>query len=136
MSELKPTNRKAELLLDAVAEGHVEEVLAMETVAGCATTFDPGWEVDPFGGVASPVSSPWKRICTAAPSVLVAGAGAGRHEYLSRDGMPASHRRRQIGVIWTRFSQEMNWSALSISVNLVRMHAGLQACSSSAASRA
>ena len=53
MSELKPTNRKAELLLDAVAEGHVAEVLAMETVAGCATTFDPGWEVDPFGGVAS-----------------------------------------------------------------------------------
>ncbi len=53
MSELKPTNRKAELLLDAVAEGHVPEVLAMETVAGCATTFDPGWEVDPFGGVAS-----------------------------------------------------------------------------------
>jgi len=53
MSELKPTNQKAELLLDAVAEGHVAEVLAMETVAGCATTFDPGWEVDPFGGVAS-----------------------------------------------------------------------------------
>ena len=53
MSELKPTNHKAELLLDAVADGHVAEVLAMETVAGCATTFDPGWEVDPFGGVAS-----------------------------------------------------------------------------------
>lgn len=53
MSELKPTNRKAELLLDAVSEGHVADVLAMETVAGCATTFDPGWEVDPFGGVAS-----------------------------------------------------------------------------------
>ena len=53
MSELKPTNHKAELLLEAVAEGHVAEVLAMESVAGCATTFDPGWEVDPFGGVAS-----------------------------------------------------------------------------------
>ncbi len=53
MSELKPTNHKAELLLDAVAEGHVAEVLAMESVAGCSTTFDPGWEVDPFGGVAS-----------------------------------------------------------------------------------
>jgi len=53
MSELKPTNHKAELLLEAVAEGHVAEVLAMETVAGCSTTFDPGWEVDPFGGVAS-----------------------------------------------------------------------------------
>ena len=36
-----------------MADGHVAEVLAMESVAGCATTFDPGWEVDPFGGVAS-----------------------------------------------------------------------------------
>ena len=44
MSELKPTNHKAELLLDAVAEGHVAEVLAMESVAGCSTTFDPGWD--------------------------------------------------------------------------------------------
>jgi quinohemoprotein amine dehydrogenase gamma subunit len=53
MSDLKPTNHKAELLLDAVADGHTADVMAMETVAGCATTFDPGWEVDPFGGVAS-----------------------------------------------------------------------------------
>jgi len=52
MSELKPTNHKADLLLEAVADGHVAEVLAMESVAGCSTTFDPGWEVDPFGGVA------------------------------------------------------------------------------------
>ena len=43
MSELKPTNRKAELLLDAASEGHTAEVLAMESVSGCATTFDPGW---------------------------------------------------------------------------------------------
>ena len=42
MSELKPTNQKAELLLKAAAEGHVPEVVAMESVAGCATTFDPG----------------------------------------------------------------------------------------------
>ena len=53
MSELKPTNRKAELLLKAAAEGHVPEVIAMESVAGCATTFDPGWEIDMFGGTAS-----------------------------------------------------------------------------------
>jgi len=53
MSGMKPTNKKAELLLEAAAAGHVPEVVAMETVAGCATTFDPGWEVDPFGGVAS-----------------------------------------------------------------------------------
>jgi hypothetical protein len=52
MSGMKPTNRKAELLLDAIADGHVPEVLAMESVAGCTTTFDPGWEVDAFGGVA------------------------------------------------------------------------------------
>ena len=53
MSGMKPANKKAELLLDAAEAGHVKEVVAMETVAGCSTTFDPGWEVDPFGGVAS-----------------------------------------------------------------------------------
>ena len=53
MSGLKSINQKAELLLEAAESGHVEEVSAMETVAGCATTFDPGWEVDPFGGLAS-----------------------------------------------------------------------------------
>ena len=53
MSGLKPTNRKAELLLEAAAAGSVKEVVAMESVAGCSTTHDPGWEVDPFGGVTS-----------------------------------------------------------------------------------
>lgn len=53
MSGLKSINQKAELLLEAAESGRVEEVSAMETVAGCATTFDPGWEVDPFGGLAS-----------------------------------------------------------------------------------
>ena len=53
MSGLKSVNHKADLLLEAAESGHVEEVSAMETVAGCVTTFDPGWEVDPFGGVAS-----------------------------------------------------------------------------------
>jgi hypothetical protein len=53
MSELTPKNRKAELLLKAADEGNLAEVVAMDTVAGCATTFDPGWEVDAFGGVAS-----------------------------------------------------------------------------------
>lgn len=53
MNGLKPTNRKAELLIDAAEAGKVEEVVAMESVAGCTTTFDPGWEVDAFGGVAS-----------------------------------------------------------------------------------
>jgi hypothetical protein len=53
MSGMKPTNQKAELLREAAANGQVREVAAMESVAGCATTFDPGWEVDPFGGVGS-----------------------------------------------------------------------------------
>ena len=53
MSGLRSINEKADLLLAADESGHLEEVSAMETVAGCATTFDPGWEVDPFGGVAS-----------------------------------------------------------------------------------
>lgn len=53
MSRLKPANKKAVLLLKAAEEGHLHEVVAMQTIAGCSTTLDPGWEVDPFGGVAS-----------------------------------------------------------------------------------
>ena len=53
MSRLKPANKKAVLLLKAAEEGHLREVVAMQTIAGCSTTLDPGWEVDPFGGVAS-----------------------------------------------------------------------------------
>jgi hypothetical protein len=50
---MKPTNKKAELLLDAAGAGRVPEVAAMESVAGCTTSYDPGWEVDAFGGLAS-----------------------------------------------------------------------------------
>lgn len=51
---MKPLNQKAERVQRAVAEEKMDEVRAMQTVtAGCATTFDPGWEVDPFGGVAA-----------------------------------------------------------------------------------
>ena len=53
MSELKPTNAKAELVLQATEAGSIDEVVAMDSVAGCATVFDPGWEVDSFGGVGS-----------------------------------------------------------------------------------
>lgn len=53
MSELKPTNPKADRLLQAAEAGSVDEVVAMDSVAGCATVFDPGWEVDSFGGVGS-----------------------------------------------------------------------------------
>jgi hypothetical protein len=49
---MKPLNQKAERVLKAAAEGAMDEVRAMQTVtAGCSITFDPGWEVDPFGGV-------------------------------------------------------------------------------------
>ena len=53
MTRLKPLNKKAELLEKKAAEGKTEEVFLMNVVAGCSATFDPGWEVDPFGGVAS-----------------------------------------------------------------------------------
>ena len=52
MKHLKPLNKKARLLEKAAEEGRAEEVYAMQTIAGCASTLDPGWEVDPLGGVA------------------------------------------------------------------------------------
>lgn len=53
MKHLKSLNRKADIVDRAIAGGKTDEVYAMQSVAGCATTFDPGWETDPFGGVAS-----------------------------------------------------------------------------------
>jgi len=53
MKHLKPLNKKAHLLEQAVKAGCTEEVLMMQTIAGCTATLDPGWEVDPFGGVAA-----------------------------------------------------------------------------------
>ncbi len=53
MKHLKSINRRAERVARAVDAGELEEVYAMQIVAGCSTTFDPGWEVDPFGGVAA-----------------------------------------------------------------------------------
>lgn len=52
MRRLKSINPKAEKLSDALEDGAAEEVYTMQTVAGCSSTLDPGWEVDPFGGVA------------------------------------------------------------------------------------
>ena len=52
MKHMKPVNKKAKLLDQAVENGTIEEVSAMQSVAGCATTLDPGWEVDFTGGVA------------------------------------------------------------------------------------
>ena len=53
MKHLQAINNKAQLLSKAAAEDKIEEVTAMNSVAGCTATFDPGWEVDAFGGVAS-----------------------------------------------------------------------------------
>ncbi len=53
MKHLKSMNRKADVVDKAIDGGQVEEVMMMQVVAGCSTTLDPGWEVDPFGGVAS-----------------------------------------------------------------------------------
>jgi len=50
---LTPLNQKARRLDTAPSEAAREEVQAMQTVAGCTSSFDPGWEVDPFGGVAA-----------------------------------------------------------------------------------
>ena len=53
MKRLRSLNQKADLVDQALHQGGEEEVYAMQTVAGCASTLDPGWEVDPFGGVAA-----------------------------------------------------------------------------------
>lgn len=53
MKHLKPLNRKAADLEKAAAAGKIDEVVTMQSVAGCAATLDPGWEIDAFGGVAS-----------------------------------------------------------------------------------
>lgn len=53
MKHLKPLNSKAELYTKAIEDGQKDEVRMMQTIAGCSSTLDPGWEVDPFGGVAA-----------------------------------------------------------------------------------
>ncbi len=52
MKHLKPLNKSAKHLEGAIESGNEEEVVAMQTIAGCTTTLDPGWEVDAAGGVA------------------------------------------------------------------------------------
>lgn len=52
MKHLKPLNKKAAKLQQAADEQQLEEVLAMQNIAGCTATTDPGWEVDMFGSVA------------------------------------------------------------------------------------
>jgi hypothetical protein len=52
MKHLKALNKKARQLQQAAENGNTDEVVAMQTVVGCAATTDPGWEVDMFGSVA------------------------------------------------------------------------------------
>jgi Quinohemoprotein amine dehydrogenase, gamma subunit len=55
MKHLKPLNKSAQTIENAAAEGRLKEVRTMQPkeVAGCTSVFDPGWETDAFGGVAS-----------------------------------------------------------------------------------
>jgi len=53
MKHLKPLNAKARQIEKSEGDDTVADVVAMTSVAGCTSTFDPGWEVDLFGGVAS-----------------------------------------------------------------------------------
>ncbi len=53
MGLFKPLNPKADLLNKSIEDGTEKEVVAMSSIVGCTSTFDPGWEVDAFGGVAS-----------------------------------------------------------------------------------
>ena len=52
MKRLTPLNEKARSLAAAGA-GTGDAALLMSNVVGCTTTFDPGWELDAFGGLAS-----------------------------------------------------------------------------------
>ena len=51
MKRLIPLNEKARSLAAPQGEGAVATL--MTNVVGCTTTFDPGWELDAFGGLAS-----------------------------------------------------------------------------------
>ena len=52
MKHLEPLNAKAVQIDAAADEGQRQEIVAMQTVVGCSSTTDPGWEVDAFGSVA------------------------------------------------------------------------------------
>ncbi len=52
MKHFKPLTPKAQHLLEAAQTGETHKVVAMQSVVGCVTTFDPGWEVDSNGGLA------------------------------------------------------------------------------------
>ena len=53
MKHLTPANAKAKAFVEAQEDGREEEVVAMNSLVGCTTSFDPGWEVDAFGAVSN-----------------------------------------------------------------------------------
>jgi hypothetical protein len=53
MKHLTPANAKAKALSEAQDDGRQEEVMAMNSLVGCTTSFDPGWEVDAFGALSN-----------------------------------------------------------------------------------
>lgn len=53
MKHLTPANAKARAFVEAQSEGREEEVVAMNSLVGCTTSFDPGWEVDAFGALSN-----------------------------------------------------------------------------------
>lgn len=53
MKHLRPLNDKAKRLANAPDDAERAEVMAMQTVVGCTSSLDPGWEVDPFGSIAA-----------------------------------------------------------------------------------
>jgi hypothetical protein len=52
MKRLIPLNEKARSLA-AADSATAKAATLMSNVAGCTTVFDPGWEVDAFGGLSS-----------------------------------------------------------------------------------
>lgn len=53
MKHLTPLNAKARQFSEAAEEGREDEVVAMNSMVGCTTSFDPGWEIDAFAGIAN-----------------------------------------------------------------------------------
>ncbi|MBW7901354.1 MAG: quinohemoprotein amine dehydrogenase subunit gamma [Rhodocyclaceae bacterium] len=53
MKRLLPLNEKARSLAAPAASQPSGEAALMSNVVGCTTTFDPGWELDAFGGMAN-----------------------------------------------------------------------------------
>ena len=51
MNHMKPLNKKADMIAQVRPTGDEVQPMAAPAV-GCTTVFDPGWEVDAFGGVA------------------------------------------------------------------------------------